>query len=414
MHHPPTEPIRGIGILILLFLIFDPSASAQNASPVSFSHPITLKVRPDDAATREGFERFYNSDYEAAIQDFEAAQKAHPDDPSAANHLLEAVLIRELDREGALTPQQYLGEDFLRVEKQALDPQVRDRIGELTRQAFSLSESRLRKDPTDADALYARGVTRALSATYEGLVEKAWFSALRSALGAYHDHKHVVELSPNYSDAKLVIGVYRYIVAALPIYEKYAAFVLAGSGSKSKGIEDIRQAATAGGETSVDAHTALTVFLARENRYSEALAFSEELYRTYPHNFEYGLTQADLLKISNHLPEAVAAYHKLIALGQQGEFPHARLGRAAYGLGESLHAQGDVAGAADAFESASRLSDGDHTQAAQAKLSAGKMYDLTGNRQVAVKLYGEIIAMGNDSAEVQEAQRLLKTPFHER
>ena len=63
----------------------------------------SLKVRPDDVPTREGFEHFYNSDFDSAIQDFEKAQKAHPDDPFAVNHyLLEAVLVREIDREGAL------------------------------------------------------------------------------------------------------------------------------------------------------------------------------------------------------------------------------------------------------------------------------------------------------------------------
>lgn len=410
----PAKRIRTIGILIGLFPLFGFQTLYQLASPAGSPRPITLKVRPDDAATREGFEHFYNSDYEAAIRDFEAAQKAHPDDPFAMNHLLEAVLVRELNREGALAPQQYLGEEFLHVEKQAVDPQVRDQIEDVSRRALSLSEQRLRNNPGDADALYARGVTRALSATYEGLVEKSWFSALRSALGAYHDHKHVVELSPGYSDAKLVIGVYRYIVAALPFYEKYAAFVLAGNGSKSKGLDDIRQAANAGGETAVDATTALTVFLARENRYAEALALIEELYRAYPHNFEYGLTQADLLRLSSHLPEATTAYRQLITLGQQSQFPHARLGQAAYGLGESLHEQGDFAGAAKAFESASQLSDGDHAQAAQSKLSAGKMYDLAGNRDLAMEQYAAVISTAGDSAEAQEAHHLLKHPFRDR
>jgi len=56
----------------------------------------------------EAFEHFYNSDYDLAIQDFEKTQKAHPDDPFATNHLLEAVLVREIDREGALNAELYL------------------------------------------------------------------------------------------------------------------------------------------------------------------------------------------------------------------------------------------------------------------------------------------------------------------
>ena len=414
MQGTSISQIRFISFAIVFCMALCRPAGAQNASPANSTRPLTLKFHPDDGVTSEGFERFYNSDYDAAIRDFEQAQKAHPDDPFAANHLLQAVLLRELEREGALSSQLYMGADFLHVERQPVDPQVRARIEELTGQALSLAERRLRSHPGDADALYARGVTRALAATYEGLVEKAWFSALRSALGAYHDHKHVAELSPNYSDADLVIGVYNYIVAALPLYEKIPVFLLTVNASKSKGIDYVRQAANAGGETAVDAKTALSMFLAREHQYSEALSLMEELYRAFPHNFHFGLNEADLLRMSNDLPAAVGAYRNLIALGQQGAFPHARLMRAAYGLGECLHSQGDFDAAANAFESADQMSDGDRARAVQAKLSAGEMYDLMGKREPAVKKYAEVIAMGGDSAEAQEARRLLKNPFRER
>jgi tetratricopeptide (TPR) repeat protein len=414
MQDSSISQIRILSIAIVLCMGLCRRVGAQNASPASSPRPLTLNVRPDDTVTHEGFERFYNSDYDAAIRDFEEVQKAHPDDPFATNHLLQAVLLRELDREGALSSRLYMSAEFLHIERQAVDPQVRARIEELTEQALSLAERRLKSKPDDAGALYARGVARALSATYEGLVEKVWFSALRNALGAYHDHKHVAELSPNNSDAKLVIGVYKYIVAALPFYEKIPAFLLTVNGSKSKGIDDVRQAANAGGETAVDAKTALSMFLAREQRYSEALSLMEELYRAFPHNFHFGLNEADLLRASSDLPAAVAAYRKLIALGQQGAFPHARLTQAAYGLGESLRSQGDFSAAANAFESADQLSDGNRAQAVQAKLSAGKMYDLMGNREIAIKKYTEVIAMGNDSAEAEEARRLLKNPFHDR
>jgi tetratricopeptide (TPR) repeat protein len=118
--------------------------------------------------------------------------------------------------------------------------------------------------------------------------------------------------------------------------------------------------------------------------------------------------------MSNDLPAAAAAYRKLIASGRQDTFSHARLTRAAYGLGECLHSQGDFGSAANAFESADQMSDGNRAQAVQAKLSAGKMYDLMGNRELAIKKYAEVIAMGNDSAEAQEARRLLKDPFRDR
>jgi len=62
-----------------------------------------------------------------------------------------------------------------------------------------------------------------------------------NALSAYDDHKHVLEVAPSYSDAKVVVGVYNYIVAALPVYERVVAFMLSIRGSKTEGIESIRK-----------------------------------------------------------------------------------------------------------------------------------------------------------------------------
>jgi tetratricopeptide (TPR) repeat protein len=391
-----------------------PSAIARSLAPAgSDPSAMSVKVRPDDASTREGFERFYNSDYDRAIQDFETTQKAHPDDPFAANHVLEAVLVREVDREGALNAELYLGTEFLHAKRMAVDAGVRNRIQDLATQALRLSEARLKTKPDDVDALYARGVTRSLSAIYEGLVEKAWYSAFRDALGAYNDHRRVLELAPTYSDAKLVVGVYAYIVAALPIYERVVAFMLNIKGGKTEGIESVRQAANAGGESSVDAKTALALFLAREHQYPEALPLMHELYRSYPNNFHYGLSEADLLRASGKLPEAVAAYRDLLAQGQRNVFPQPLLPRAAIKLGQTLHSQGDYAGAASVFESVAQMAGAEREQVATTKLLAGEMHDLLHERDAATRKYQEVIATSGDSNEVREARRFVKDPYRD-
>ena len=130
-----------------------PLATARSLAPArSDPSAISVKVRPDDASTREGFERFYNSDYDRAIQDFETTQKSHPDDPFAANHVLEAVLVREVDREGALNAELYLGTEFLHAKRMPVDADVRNRIQDLATQALRLSETRLKTKPDDVDA----------------------------------------------------------------------------------------------------------------------------------------------------------------------------------------------------------------------------------------------------------------------
>lgn len=400
-----------IAVTILLSL----SRPLLTASVFAMKSPasgIALRVRPDDAPTREGFDRFYNSDYDPAIEDFEKSMKAHPDDPFAVNHLLEVVLVREIDREGALSAELYLGTEFLHAKRMFVDANVRLRIQELTKQALELSEDRLRAKPDDIDALYARGITRSLFAINDGLIEKSWYSAFRNALGAYNDHKRVLELAPNYSDAKVVVGVYNYIVAALPIYERLVAFMLNIKGSKSEGIESIRQAANAGGEASIDAKTALSLFLAREQQYPEALSLMHELYRSYPHNFHFAFSEANLLRNSGKIPEAVAAYRELLDLGQRNTFPQARLERAAIALGQIFREQGNYGAAASAFESVGQIAGVDRELAASTKLLAGEMYDLLHERDSATRKYQEVIATGDDTDEVREARRLLRVPYH--
>jgi len=406
--------MQRIGAAIVLCSLSNHLAITRSFSPGRpIPSTISLKVRPDDGPTREGLEHFYNSEYAPAIQDLEKAQIAHPDDPFAANHLLEAVLVREIDREGALDAELYLGTEFLHAKRVIVDADVRIRIQELAKQALGLSDERLKTKPDDVDALYARGVTRSLYAIYEGLVEKAWYSAFRDALGAYNDHKRVLELAPGYNDAKVVVGVYNYIVAALPIYERVVAFVLNIKGGKAEGIESIRQAANAGGDASIDAKTALSLFLAREHQYPEALSLMQDLYSSYPRNFHYGLSEADLLRASGKLPEAVAAYRDLLHLGQRNSVAKPLLAKAAINLGQTLHSQGNYRAAAKEFESVTQMVGADREQVAKAKLLAGEMYDLLQERDAATGKYQEVIGMSGDSNEVREARRLLKDPYHD-
>ncbi|HMC74300.1 MAG TPA: hypothetical protein VKG87_08355, partial [Terriglobales bacterium] len=44
--------------------------------------------RPHDPLSSEAFDRFYNLDYDRAVQDFERVAQKYPDDPFAVNHLL--------------------------------------------------------------------------------------------------------------------------------------------------------------------------------------------------------------------------------------------------------------------------------------------------------------------------------------
>ncbi len=171
--------------------------SSGSSGPSQAASTLVPTRADNDAATRKGFEDFYNLDYDKSLREFEASMQAHPDDPFAVNHVLSTVIFRELYRIGALDTEAYAADSFLtKKHPEPIDPKVHDRVKQLSDQALALSQAQLDKNPNNVDALYARGITRGLRATYMGMGEKAWFAALRSAVSARHDHERVSGAGP--------------------------------------------------------------------------------------------------------------------------------------------------------------------------------------------------------------------------
>ncbi len=395
----------------LLFLLCLCYAGSGIAAQATGAVPPT-RVN-NDANTRRGFEDFYSLEYDKAIKDFEAAQLAHPNDPFATNHLLSAVIFKELKRIGALDTEAYAGDSFLNKKLLApLDPATRDRVRQLTEQAAAQEEAQLNKDPKNVDALYARGASRALNATYVGVANHAWFAALRSAVAARHDEEQVLQLDPNYVDAKVVIGTHLYIVGSLSWPVKVAASVAGLSGNKQKGLDDLRQAThSPHSEVANDAKIMLALFLRREEQYAEALQVVNSLQNEFPRNFLMAAEYAHLLNAAGHGQEAIAAYRKVLTGCRAGTYNQCRIEIPAYGLGEAMRGQKEYAGAAEAYEiAATNGNDADLRQ--RATLAAGQMYDLMNKRDSAVEKYKAVIAENSSSNSADLARHYMKQAYN--
>ena len=234
-------------------------------------------------------------------------REKRPNDAFAVNHLLTAVLMHDLYDTGAMNTGDYANDSFIGRTPRPTDPKMKERIKDLVRRAQKPEEQQLKANPNDVDAIYCRGVTRAQFSVYTGLVERAWFSALRNAVGARHDHERVLEIDPNYVDAKLVVGTHNYVVGTLPWSVKVAAAIAGLSGSKDKGLSYLRDVANSDGENAVDAKVVLTLFLRREHQYDEALKYMQELTAKYPRNHLFPTEVANLERAAGRLPEAEAS-----------------------------------------------------------------------------------------------------------
>jgi tetratricopeptide (TPR) repeat protein len=373
----------------------------------------TLSFRPLDALNATAFDHFYNLDYDRAVEEFEQILRRHPDDAFAVNHLLTAVQFKELYRIGALNTGDYSNDSFIGKIHQDPDPKVKGEIRALVERATKLEDKQLAANPNDVDALYARGVTRGQFATYTALIEHAWFSALRNAVGARRDHERVLELDPGYTDAKLIVGAHNYVMGSLPWAVKAAVSMVGLSGSKEKGLTYLRQAAAGTGETSVDAKILLGLFLRREHQYPEALEITRSLIPQYPRDVLLALEEGNLLRAMGRNQEAAETYRRIWQSGREGHYGTLHYEAAALALGDLLRSQKDYAGAAAAYDQVNEVAQPDIEMLQKANLGAGEMYDLLQKRDLALKKYEAVIASNAGSAPAEIARKHMKEAYRQ-
>ncbi len=418
---PSTNPERGPKVL-LIFLVLLLAAcipAAGQSQPASGTPPSgTLPSRtphgaPHDPQTDAAFDHFYNMQYDRATQEFEKILEERPNDAFAVNHLLTTVLMHDLYTTGAMNTGDYANDSFIGRAPRPTDPKIKQRITQLAARAEALEEKQLKANPKDVNALYCRGVTRAQFAVYTALVERAWFSALRNAVGARRDHERVLELDPDYLDAKMVVGTHNYVVGNLPWSVKIAAALAGLSGSKEKGLEYLREVAKSDGENSVDAKVVLCLFLRREHQYDEALGYMQELSAKYPGNHLFPTEVANLERAAGHLDEAEAMYRKVWQNGREGKYGNLHYELAAWGLGELLRSKKDLAGAAAAYDLVNEAPNPDPDILQKANLAAGEMYDLLQKRDLAMKKYQTVLAGNANTGPADQARRYIKEAYRE-
>jgi hypothetical protein len=366
-----------------------------------------------DPQVRAAYDCFYNLDYKCAVERFEQFHAEHPGDPQATAMLMNALIFQELYRQDLLDTTFYSTDGFLSGKHATEeDSKVRDRIFALSDEAVHEADWRLDRNPRDIDALFARGWTRSLRCAYVAMVERSFNSGFRLASKAKDDAERVLEWDPNYADAKLVVGVYQYVVGALPFPFKLLIGFAGITGSKSKGLELLRDDGNRGVITSVEARTVIALFLRRESKYQQAIEVVRGLKAQYPHNYLFCLEEANLRKDAGEGMRAVEAYRDVLASSAvPGYFVEARLQLAYFGLGDALRGQRHYAEAAQAYEQAASSSGVGPELKLRSLLAGGQCRDLNGQRPEAIHDYMAVIRAGPDTTRAESARKYLHSPY---
>ncbi len=387
---------------IICTLALSASACAQNTYPLNL-----------DPVVKDGFQHFYNLDYDGAMKRFEEVQRAHPQDPMAVAYVLMDTIFRELYRQDLLDTTYYAREHFLSSgHKSDVPNAVREHVEDLTNTAVRLADVRIKANGNDKDAYFARGYARGMHAAWMTLVDHSFTGAARQGLASRNDSEEVLKLDPNYSDAKMAVGIQQFAVASLPRFVRMLVGIAGVGGNKEQGLALLRESAAHGTATKVESQTALSLFLRHDHRYADAYAVAQNLAKQYPRDFLFRLEEANLMKDAGHGPEAIAIYRAVLDdAAKPGYFVEPRLQLAYFGLGETQRGQGLINDAVISYVKAGGQPKCSDWMRKRAQLAAGMMYDLLHRREDALAQYQLVAASVGDQTQAADARKYMRSPY---
>jgi tetratricopeptide (TPR) repeat protein len=365
---------------------------------------------------QDGWDHFYNLEYDQAIADFERAIAQDPNSPDLHNHLAEAVVFQEMYRNGALESEMVSGNNSL-LRRARLNPSTTTRTQFLTEvgKSLTLCDARLKKNPNDTAALYAQGIAYGLRSDYYWVVEKSWYDSLRDATSARKAHNRVAELEPNNVDARLVQGLHDYIVGSLPWHYRMLGFLAGFHGDKEKGMRIVEDVARNGKLDKVDAQFFLCALYRRENHPDRAVPLVEELIRQFPRNYILRLELSVMYSMAGDKVHGLEAVEEAARLKQTNApgFDRMPWEKVYYQEGSIQFWYRDEDQALENLKKVvAGIGNVDLNTGAYTFLRIGQIYDMTHHRAEAVEYYKKAIAYEPQADGAVQSRKYLAAPYN--
>jgi len=410
--------VKVLGVLVLLLAVAF-TATAQQ--------PWLTDTERErfEALRRSGLDALYNIDYDKAERDFKEIVKLLPNHPGGYQLLAARVWIKTLYESRRLQSSLYSSEGFYSSGDDKVDPKIVTEFRNLTRQARTLAEAKLKQEPKNIEALDFLANTEGLKASFEEAVERRHYAALRDGNDAVDHHREVLKLDPKYIDAQITIGLYEYVVGSLPLPIKVLAGATGYRGSKKRGLAMLEQVAKEGRWAQDDAKSVLILLYTREKRFADVLTLTRELSAKYPRNYLLRLETADALvalagvkRKEKDLAGAVqlekesfAVFDELLRDRNVRDSAAGAFDLIHFKYGEVLLLSGYNDRAAKEFLAATKVDRAEAGMVTMAHLFAARAYDAAGKRDEALAQYKTVLARPNIYDAHDEAKRGLQKAY---
>lgn len=376
---------------------------------------LAFAVPPLAPDVLQGFDHFYNLEYEEALREFRKAAVLDTKDPQRDNRIAQSVLYRAMLKAGALESELVSGNNaFLRRERVNPTAAEQAEFDSTIKAAIEKANAMLAVNPKDPNALYSLAVTHGLRANYNFLVRKAWIDALKDASAGRKFAQATVEADPSYIDARLLLGMSDYLIGTLSFSYRMLGFIAGVRGDKEGGIRTIERVAEQGVNNRMDARILLAAIYRREKQAQRAVPMLEYLIKALPRNY---LLRLELAQMYGDLGEREKALQVIdevaqLQLQQAPGFQRLLAEKIAYLRGNLLFWFDEYEKAIPELTRAAEARDKlDLNTALLGCLRLGQTYDLLGKHAEATKAYKLAIAHAPESEFAKEASRFVSRPY---
>jgi hypothetical protein len=235
-----------------------------------------------------GYRDMYNLRFDEAHREFAGWQQQHPDDPLGPASDAAAYLFSEFNRLHILEIEFFADDsNFTNHQKLAPDPVARVHFDAQLARAKQLADTKLARDPNDANALLASMLTSGLRSDYLALIEKRNFAAVSEIKQGRLTADRLLAVDPNCYDAYLAAGIENYLLAQKAAPLRWILRLGGAQTDPEVGVRDLQLTADKGHYMRPYARLLLAVAAVRAKDPTTARRLLQDLAQDFPENTLY-------------------------------------------------------------------------------------------------------------------------------
>lgn len=359
-----------------------------------------IMMRSDaDTLVQMGATMIYNMEFDAASALFNKVINLYPKNP--AGYFLDAMV------------------EWWRIQADRKSKQNDEKFLYKCAQVITLCDELLETNPNDLSALFFKGGALGFRGRfYAG--RESWLKAADDGHIAFEILQRCHQIAPGNHDIMLGTGLYNYYAAVLP--EQYpvlaSVMMFLPKGDKNLGLMQLAAAGRSAKYAKTEAKVSLLqAYFQFEKNPSEALKVAQDLLNQYPQNPYFHRYVGRCQVMMGMYPQMEQTWRSAVqaCIDKKVGYDQQTAREALYYVGLALINRKELDSSLKYFykcDEAGRYLDEDVSGfTVKVNLKIGNIYDMKGQRELAIQQYKKVLAWQERQNSHEEANRYLQNPY---